>query len=170
MKKLKLFSFFTSFKRRVSLFLCLFIGIGQLWAADVTGTINFGNASGSTAVSSTSVTGNDSQENEWTITTVMSETSFTQNASYSQIGASKKPATSITFTTTLPSAQTIKSFSAKFGGFSGTAGTVTLKVGNTSVGSGSLNSTSDVTVTNTKKFIIFLTPIHQAVVPHNRPF
>ena len=69
-----------------------------MWATDVVGTINFGSASGRTAVNSTSVTGEDSQGNEWTITTVMSENSFTQNAEYSQVGASKKPATSITFT------------------------------------------------------------------------
>ena len=124
-------------------------GVGNAWGEDVTGTINFGSASGSTAVTGTSVTGDDSQGNEWTITTVMSDNSFTQNASYSQIGSSKKPATSITFTTTLDAAQTITSFSAKFGGFSGTTGTISLKVGETEVGSGSLNETSDVTVTNT---------------------
>jgi hypothetical protein len=39
--------------------------------------------------------------------------------------------------------------SAKFGGFSGTAGTVTLKVGDTTIGSGSLSATSDVTVSST---------------------
>ena len=39
--------------------------------------------------------------------------------------------------------------SAKFGGFSGTAGTVTLKVGDSSIGSGSLSGSSDVTVTST---------------------
>ena len=139
MRKLKLFS----------LLMLLIVGVGHLWATDVVGTINFGSASGRTAVNSTSVTGEDSQGNEWTITTVMSENSFTQNAEYSQVGASKKPATSITFTTTLPAEQTIKSFSAKFGGFSGTAGTVTLKVGETSVGTGSLNATNDVTVNAT---------------------
>ena len=141
MRKLKLF------------FACLLmavLSIGQVWGADITGTINFGNATGSTAVNSTSVTGDDSQENEWTITTTFGgQTSFTQNATYSQIGASSKPASSITFTTTLPSSQTIKAFSAKFGGFNNTAGTVTLKVGNTTVGSGSLNATSDVTVNAT---------------------
>ena len=132
----------------------------NVWGADVTGTINFGSASGSTKIEgSTSSgtgtvtytdTGEDSQGNTWTITTITSTgKSFTQNASYSQVGSSNKPVTSITFTTTLTSAQTIKAFSAKFGGFSNTAGTVTLKVGETSVGSGSLNGTSDVTVSAT---------------------
>lgn len=131
------------------LLFALIASSSSVWAADVTGTINFGSASGSTAINSTSVTGNDSQGNEWTITTVMTQTSFTQNASYSQVGASSKPATSITFTTTLPKSQTIKAFSAKFGGFSSTAGDVTLKVGSTTVGSGSLNETTDVVVSAT---------------------
>ena len=126
--------------------LLFLLGSLNVWGEEVTGTINFGSASGSTAVTSKSVTGKDSQGNEWTITTVMSQTSFTQNASYSQIGSSSKPATSITFTTTLPSAQTIKSFTAKFGGFSGTTGKVTLKVGETSVGTGALNAAKDVTI------------------------
>lgn len=137
------------FKLFFACMLMAVLSLGQVWAADVTGTINFGSASGSTAVNSTSVTGDDSQGNEWTITTVMTQTSFTQNASYSQIGASSKPATSITFTTTLDASQTITAFSAKFGGFNGTAGTVTLKVGDETVGTGSLNATNDVTVSKT---------------------
>ena len=112
-----------------------------------TGTIAFGSASGSTPINSTSVTGDDSLDNEWTITTVFSgETSFTQNANYSQVGASSKPATSITFTMTLPQQKTISAFEAKFGGFNGTAGDITLKVGNTTVGSGTLNGSTDVIV------------------------
>ena len=110
--------------------------------------IKFGSAEGSVNVNATPTTGNDSQGNTWTITT-SGTTSFTPNASYSQIGSSKAPATSITFTTTLSSSATIKSMSAKFGGFSGTAGTVTLKVGDTTIGSGSLSATSDVTVSST---------------------
>ena len=78
------------------LLFALIAGSSSVWAADVVGTINFGSASGRTAINSTSVTGDDSQGNEWTITTVMTQTSFTQNASYSQVGASSKPATSIT--------------------------------------------------------------------------
>ena len=120
----------------------------EVSATNVTGTINFGSATGSTNVNAASVTGDDSQGNTWTITTV-GTTSFTPNAAYAQIGASKKPATSITFTTTLEDSQTISSFSAKFGGFGGTAGTVTLKVSDTTVGTGSLNETNDVVVKNT---------------------
>ena len=122
-------------------------GANSLLAEDTTATISFGSGSGCTNVNSASATGSDSQGNSWTIITV-GTTSFTPNASYSQIGSSNKPATSITFTTTLPSNVTVTSFSAKFGGFNGTGGNVTLKVGDTSVGTGSLNATNDVTITS----------------------
>ncbi|MBQ2200050.1 MAG: bacterial Ig-like domain-containing protein, partial [Bacteroidaceae bacterium] len=113
-----------------------------------TGTIIFG--TNDTKINKASVTGEDSQGNTWTITTT-GTSSFTANADYYQVGASKSPATSITFTTTLPSSRTIKSMSAKFGGFGGTAGTITLKVGDTTVGTGSLNATADVTVKSTSE-------------------
>ena len=116
------------------------------WADDVIGTINFGN--NGTKINSASVTGIDSENNEWTITTV-GTTSYTQSTNYSQVGSSNKPATSITFTTTLPQSRNITNFSAMFGGFNDTAGNVTLKVGDTSVGTGSLNGTNDVTVEST---------------------
>ena len=114
------------------------------WGAK-TGTIEFGNEN--VKINSASVTGDDSQGNTWTITTV-GTSSYTQQSTYSQVGSSKAPATSITFTMTLPSSKNITAFSAKFGGFGDTAGTITLKVGDTSVGSGSLNGTSDVTISN----------------------
>lgn len=116
------------------------------WTAGATGTIVFSNSA--VEINAASVTGDDNLGNEWTITTV-GTSSFTSNAAYYQVGSSSKPATSITFTTTLPSSSVINSFSAKFGGFSGTGGTITLKVGDASVGTGSLNETSDVVVTNT---------------------
>ena len=111
-----------------------------------TATITFG--TNKVKINAAAVNGNDDCNNSWTITTV-GTTSFTQNADYSQVGASKKPATSITFTTTLPLDAEVGSIEAKFGGFSGTAGTVSLKVGDTSVGSGSLNAANDVTVSST---------------------
>ncbi len=142
------------------------ITVSQLAASgggtsDHVATIKFGSAKGSTKIEGATEsgteapftytdTGDDSQGNTWTITTVTNAKSFTQNAAYSQVGSSKKPVTSITFTTTLSSSATIKSFSAKFGGFSGTTGNVSLKVGDTVVGSGSLDATSDVTVSATK--------------------
>lgn len=121
------------------------------WGAK-TGTIEFGN-SPKVAINSASVTGNDTQGNTWKIVTV-GTTSYTSNASYYQVGSSSKPATSITFGVKLPRVVNISAFSAKYGGFSSTAGTVTLKVTNkststtTTVGTGSLSGTSDVTVEN----------------------
>ena len=119
-------------------------------------------------INAASVTGDDSEGNTWTITTVGTR-SYTTNASYYQVGSSKDPATSITFTTSLAKDATIKDMSAKFGGFSGTAGTVTLKVGDTTIGSGSLNGTSDVTVNATtttavgKVLTVTLTDISKGV-------
>ena len=121
------------------------------WGDDMTGTITFGSASGSTNINKTEVAGNDNLNNKWTITTVFSgtTTSFTPQPGYAQVGSSNTPATSITFTTTLPESQTITAFEAKFGGFSNTAGDIELKVNNTVVGSGSLNGSRDVTVIST---------------------
>lgn len=116
--------------------------------ADHNAIITFG--TNDVKINSASVTGDDSEGNTWTITTV-GTTSFTTNASYYQVGSGNKPATSITFTTTLAKNATIKDMSAKFGGFSGTAGTVTLKVGDTTIGSGSLNGSNDVTINATNK-------------------
>ena len=115
------------------------------WGAK-TGTIEFGNAP-KVIINSASVTGDDSQGNTWTITTA-GTSSYTPQSTYSQVGSSSYPATSITFTMTLPSSKNITAFSAKFGGFKDTAGTIKLKVGDTEVGSGSLSGTSDVTVSN----------------------
>jgi hypothetical protein len=110
------------------------------------GTIVFGN--NGTNITAASVTGDDSMGNTWTITSE-GTTSYTQSTTYSQVGKAAEPATSITFTTTLPAEATITSFEAKFGGFKDTAGDVTLKVGENTVGTGSLNGTADVIVSNT---------------------
>ena len=132
---------------RVTMLIALLVSFGSsgAWADGTTATINFGSTTGYTNVNTSPKTGDDSQGNTWTITTV-GTTSYSPNASYAQIGSKNSPATSITFTTTLSEDVNITAFSAKFGGFSGTAGTVTLKVGDTSVGTGSLSTTSDVTV------------------------
>ena len=115
------------------------------WAA-TTGTIKFG--TNDVKIDKASVTAADDQGNSWEITTV-GTTSFTQQPTYSQVGSSSKPATSITFTTTLPKGVKVTSLSAKFGGFNGTAGTIKLSVGSTEVGTGNLSATKDVTVTST---------------------
>ena len=130
--------------------LCVSVMGVSAWAEDHTGTIVFNNTgnAGTIKISGASVTGSDNLSNSWTVTTV-GTTSFTAKAAYYQVGSANKPATSITFTTTLPETASISSMSAKFGGFSGTAGTIALKVGDTTIGTGSLNETSDVTVTST---------------------
>lgn len=126
----------------------LLMAVASVAWAD-TGTIKFGN-NGIKIVAGTvdPATGQDDLNNTWTVTTV-GTTSFTPQTDYQQFGSGSKPATSITFTTTLKDDIEIKSMSAKFGGFSGTAGTVSLKVGDTEVGSGSLDGTNDVTVSST---------------------
>ncbi len=128
--------------------LMMAVGFGQAWADDVTGTITFG--SNDVKINAASVTGDDDLNNTWQITTV-GTTSYTAKTAYYQVGSSNNPASSITFTTTLPAEQTITSMSAKFGGFKNTAGTITMKVGDTTVGTGSLSATSDVEVSNTSE-------------------
>ena len=107
------------------------------------GTIDFG--TNKTQINSSSVNGVDSLGNTWSITT-SGTTSFTQNAKYSQVGSSSHPATSISFSMNFGESKNISDFSIDLGGFSGTAGTVTLKVGNYTVGTGNLSTTSDVKV------------------------
>ena len=113
-------------------------------------TIKFG--TNNNQINGSSVNAVDSLGNTWNIST-QGTTSFTQNAKYSQLGSSSKPATSITFSMTLDEAKNITDFTIDLGGFSGTAGNVTLKVDNYTIGSGKLSTTSDVTVkaTDTSK-------------------
>ena len=118
------------------------------WTQALTGTIRFGSAQGSTNINQTSVTGDDSMGNTWTITTA-GTTSFSPNSSYAQIGSKNNPAESITFTTTIATSATIADFTAKFGGYADTEGTIALKVGETTIGTGSLDGTNDVTIVNT---------------------
>lgn len=145
------------------------IEVTQNGVGGVTATIQFG--TDNVNINTDSVTANDDQDNSWTITTV-GTTSFTTSTDYYQVGSSKKPATSITFTTTLPKDAKVTSISAKFGGFSGTAGDITFKVGETSVGTGKLNDKNDVTVTNTStaagnKVTITVTNIAKGVKCYN---
>lgn len=143
-----LHTIYTNFAKRVLITLIALttIGVGTILAAGETGTINF--SSSDVKINAASVTAQDNLGNTWTITTV-GTTSYTASKSYYQVGSSANPATSITFTTTLPQSVNITNLSAKFGGFGDTAGKITLKVSETVVGSGNLNATNDVTVENT---------------------
>lgn len=113
------------------------------WTESTTGTIVFG--TNNVKINATEVSGDDSMGNTWTITTE-GTSSFTQNAAYSQVGSGSSPATSITFTMTLPQQKIISAFEAKFGGFNNTVGDINLYVGETNVGSGELDGTTDVIV------------------------
>ncbi len=142
---------------------------GSSALVDKTATITFG--TNDVKIDKASVTANDDQKNSWTITTVGTD-SFPPYPTYYQIGSKNSAATSITFTTTLPEDAEVTSISAKFGGNKGTAGTITLKVGEASVGTGKLNDKNDVTVTSTStavgnKVTITVTNIAKGVKCYN---
>lgn len=125
--------------------------IARVEAAEpTTATAKFG--TNGIKVNAASVKGKDSAGNEWTITTT-GTTSFTQQPTYSQIGSSKKPAKTITLTTTLGADYKITGFTSKWGGFGDTAGTISMKVGGIDVATGKLNATSDVEVLQPKEVV-----------------
>ena len=141
----------TTLKSTLRVFLLFLVTLvtGGGYALAEDGIIKFGSADGSVKISSASVTGDDNLGNTWTVKTDIADASFTQNAAYSQVGSSKKPATSITFTMSLPAAKKITNFFAKFGGFSSTAGTISLQIDGNEVGTGKLNAANDVSVEST---------------------
>lgn len=118
-------------------------GGSYAWGETKTGTITFG--TNGLKISGANVAGNDDLSNSWSVVTA-GTTSFSQQPTFSQVGSSKKPAKSITFTMTLPSDVTFTSFSAKFGGNGGTKGNISLAVDGTEIDKGRLNATDDVTV------------------------
>ena len=128
-------------------------GSGQTDPLDgASGTILFGSASGSTKIDSSSVSGSDNLNQTWSVSVAGNTgNNYSQNSSYSQIGVGstnsvEKWATSVTITTTLPDSYIVSAFSTTVGGFSGTAGSISLKVNSSEVGSGSFNGSNDVTV------------------------
>lgn len=154
------------------LLLLLLIGGGSsAWGETKTGTVKFG--TNDFKISNGDVTGNDDLSNSWRVVTV-GTTSFTQQPNYSQVGSSKQPSTSITFTMTLPSDVKFTSFSAEFGGFSGTKGNISLTVDGIEVGSGNLNAANNVTVggglktaATGKELKVFVTGIAKGVKCYN---
>ncbi|MGN0233862.1 MAG: chitobiase/beta-hexosaminidase C-terminal domain-containing protein [Bacteroidaceae bacterium] len=161
----------TSTVKVTLLFLMMFLtGARNVHAED--GLIVFGSAEGSVKINAENVTADDNLGNTWTINTVISEVSFTQQPTYSQVGSSKKPATSITFTMSLPEKKMITAFSAKFGGFSGTAGNISMKLDDTEVATGALSTTNDVMVESNPNiegstFTITVTDIAKGVKVYN---
>lgn len=158
--------------KSLMLLLLLLIGGGSFaWGETKTGTIKFG--TNNFHIGEVNVTGNDDLNNSWSVVTV-GTTSFSKNPTYSQVGSSGDPAESITFTMTLPSGVKFTSFSAKFGGFKGTAGNISLTVDGTKVGSGNLSATKDVvvggelkTATTGKELKVTVTNIARGVKCYN---
>lgn len=132
--------------KSLMLLLLLLIGGGSsAWGETKTGTVKFGTKN--LKIDKANVTGNDDLNNSWNIVTVGGG-SFSQQPSYSQVGKKKAPATSITFTMSLPSDVKFTSFSAKFGGNNGTSGNISLAVDGYEVGSGKVEASKVVVVTN----------------------
>ncbi len=125
---------------------------GNIVVANESVKITFGSASGSWNLKAASSTFTDSDEAAWAAV-VVGTTSFTPNASYSQIGASSKPASSISLTGTLGNYYSIDSVTGIFGGFSSTKGDISFKAGSIEIGAGALNATSNVTVSSTSSAI-----------------
>lgn len=158
--------------KSLMLLLLLLIGGGSYaWGETKTGTIKFG--TNNFQIGKVNVTGNDDLNNSWSVVTV-GTTSFTQQPEYSQVGKKDAPATSITFTMTLPSDVKFTSFLAKFGGFTGTAGNISLTVDGTKVGSGSLSASTGVvvggelkTATTGKELKVTVTNIARGVKCYN---
>ena len=117
-------------------------------AQQFNGTIQFGSGTGRVNVNDTSIDGSDSLSHIWNITT-SGTSSFTANPSYSQIGSAKNPASSITFMMNLSEVVTFSNVSASFGGNSDSAADVTIRVGSTTIGTGSVPSSNDVVVSST---------------------
>ena len=144
-------------------------GVGGAALTEKTATIQFGTSN--VKIDKASVTANDNQKNSWTITTT-GTSSYTQQPTYSQVGKKDAPATNITFNTTLPEDAEVTSISADFGGFKGTTGKVSLKIGEKEVGSGALNGTTNITVKSTStavgnKVTITVTNIAKGVKCYN---
>ena len=100
-------------------------------------------------INNASINGTDSYGNTWNVASVFGGDAYFnnyENPEYAQVGSGSKPVSSVTFTTTLPSNAKVKDFAIKLGGFNDTEGTITLKVGETVVGSGSLNGAEDVVI------------------------
>ncbi len=135
-----------------------------------TATIQFGN--NGTKINAESVTGKDSQNNTWTITT-LGNPYYEQFIGFSLIGE-RYSASSITFTTTLRRTATIKNFSVYLGGLNDpeTEGKVDLIIDGTTVKTGYLDGEYGITVTSTTQttgteLTITITNIEGAVKAYN---
>ena len=144
------------------------------------GTALFGNEL--IKIDSAKVNFKDSLQNSWTVVTT-GTTSFTSQQSYYQIGSKNNPAKSISFNGILDAKSSIQSFSIKVGGFSNTAGNISIKVDGTEVATGSLDAENDVVVSIDKAVVgktitidfdgiargVKIYSIEYAITPYNNP-
>ena len=134
--------------KKLSILFAALLTCTMSFALKKTTTINFGSATGSCNFNKASVSYTDASSMAWAMA-AGGTTSFTPNGSYNQIGSGSKPATSITLTGTAAAAMNLTSVSVKMGGFSSTAGTVTITVNGESYATGGLSGTNDTTISAT---------------------
>lgn len=108
-------------------------------------SVLFGSATGSIRLNKNALTFKDDLQTNWSFL-CSGTTSFTQNAAYSQVGSSKKPAKQINLSGSFAKPYTVQSLALKVGGFTDTAGDISLKLDGKEIGTGKLNASSDVIV------------------------
>ncbi len=134
--------------KKLSILFAALIATTMSFAATKTTTIQFGSAEGSCNFNKATVTYTDATKTSW-VMNAEGTTSFTPQNEYSQVGSSKKPASTITMTGTVAKNLSLTSVSVKFGGFSGTAGDVVIKVNGEDYATGKLSAATDVTISGT---------------------
>mgnify|MGYP006956374425 CR=1 FL=1 len=134
-------------------------------------------------IDSANVSFKDSLQNSWTVVTTGTTSFTTDSSQHQQIGSKRNPAKSISFNGILDAKSSIQSFSIKVGGFSNTAGNISIKVDGTEVAIGSLNGENDVVVSIDKAVVgktitidfdgiargVKIYSIEYAITPYNDP-
>lgn len=134
--------------KKLSILFAALIATTMSFAATKTTTIQFGSAEGSCNFNKATVTYTDATKTSW-VMNAEGTTSFTPQKEYSQVGSGKNPASTITMTGTVAKNLSLTSVSVKFGGFSGTAGDVVIKVNGEDYATGKLSAGTDVTISGT---------------------
>lgn len=134
--------------KKLSILFAALIATIMSFAATKTTTIQFGSAEGSCNFNKATVTYTDATKTSW-VMNAEGTTSFTPQEEYSQVGAAKKPASTITMTGTVAKNLSLTSVSVKFGGFSNTAGDVVIKVNGEDYATGKLSAGTNVTISGT---------------------
>lgn len=108
-------------------------------------SVLFGSAAGSISLNKATLTFKDDLLTNWSFLS-SGTTSFTQKSDYSQVGSSSYPAKQINLNGSFAKPYTVQSVALKVGGFSSTAGDISLKLDGKEIGTGKLNASSDVIV------------------------